>query len=169
MVKPVPERLSDLGSIYRERNEVYGDDFRRYGRVIMALFPDGVKLDNEQDANRFGVLTQMIAKFGRYCSSFAVGGHADSLDDLAVYAQILSLLDEERNAIPFPDDGIARPEFRDPSLARTVSGDEDMADMYAFTTAPAITAPITCQMCQGTGTLDDIPCPWCQGQGEVRQ
>lgn len=163
MAKPVPERLADLASIYAERNAIYGDDFRRYGRVMMALFPAGVVVTNERDANRLGILTQMVAKFGRYCANFNAGGHPDSLDDLAVYSQILSLVDDEARETPFPGDGIVRPEFLDPNLSVTRLGDTHDEDMVE-----------TCYTCGGSGKLSALfgpvfesDCPHCNGTGKA--
>ena len=95
MSKSAGERLIELAKLYEERNRVYGDGYVRHGKVFEALFPDGLVQVNAKDGTRFNLLTCIIIKLVRYCDNFGVGGHADSLDDLAVYAQILRSYDDE--------------------------------------------------------------------------
>jgi hypothetical protein len=97
-IKSVPQALRDAASIYEERNKLYGDNYKRHGEVMDALFPTGVELADRADHNRFGVLTQVVAKLTRYCENFSRGGHADSLDDMTVYTQMLQELDSEERA-----------------------------------------------------------------------
>lgn len=102
----VPNSLRDAAKIYEERNKVYGDNYKHYGAVVQSLFPDGIVLDTDDEHNRFGVLTMMMSKFTRYAQNFKPVheegvlqhvGHADSLDDLAVYCMMLKELDAEFN------------------------------------------------------------------------
>lgn len=94
----VPESLSALGEIYKERNKVYGDDYKRHGDVMLALFPTGIVLRSPEDYNRYSCLILIVAKISRYANNFNNGGHNDSLDDLSVYAQMLKELDQLSNA-----------------------------------------------------------------------
>jgi hypothetical protein len=91
----VPEMLREGADTYEQRNELYGDNYHNFGRVMMALFPRGVSCDSVDDYNRLGIIVQMVGKLGRYCEQFEKGGHDDSLLDLAVYSQMLRELDEE--------------------------------------------------------------------------
>lgn len=97
--KFVPKTLRDAAKIYEERNALYGDVYKRFGSVMLALFPEGVYRtpvgDVEAHVNRYGLLVQIVGKLMRYCSNFEKGGHDDSLDDLAVYAIMLKELDTE--------------------------------------------------------------------------
>lgn len=95
-MKTVPELLREGANTYEERNKIYGDNYKRHGMVMQALFPEGVQLDTVEDHNRFGILTQMVAKLTRYCQNWHVGGHEDSLHDLMVYTPMLQELDNER-------------------------------------------------------------------------
>lgn len=99
MSKFVPEALRSAAAIYEERNKVYGDNYKRFGLVVAALFPDGISIASAEDpvkaGNRLGVLIQILSKITRYCENFNAGGHADSLDDLAVYAMMLRELDAD--------------------------------------------------------------------------
>lgn len=101
--KFVPEQLRKAAAIYEERNALYGDNYRRFGQVWVALFPDGISTTSSHDpvgdCNRLGILVQVVSKLTRYCQNFNAGGHIDSLDDLIVYAAMLQELDSER--VPF--------------------------------------------------------------------
>lgn len=89
--------LMAAAETYAERNKVYGDTYKIHGTVMQSLFPDGVKLECDDDHNRFGVLTMMVGKLTRYAQNFEKGGHADSLHDLSVYSAMLNELDAEFN------------------------------------------------------------------------
>lgn len=91
-MKKVPEMLIDASNLYKERNALYGDNYKRFGPAFHSLMPS-VKIDNPDDFNRFALLTQIFSKMSRYCQMFAEGGHDDSLDDMAVYAMMLKELD----------------------------------------------------------------------------
>jgi len=91
----VPEMLREGADTYEQRNELYGDNYHNFGRVMIALFPRGMHFDSVEDYNRIGIIVQIVGKLGRYCEQFEKGGHDDSLLDLAVYSQMLRELDEE--------------------------------------------------------------------------
>ena len=87
------KRMQKAAKTYRQRNKVYGDNYKRHGAVMAALFPDGIALRTIEDHNRFGVLTMIVSKLGRYATNFEKGGHNDSIHDLGVYAFMLEELD----------------------------------------------------------------------------
>jgi len=91
----VKKQLEDLGKLYQKKNDEYGDTYHRFGPVMDAMFPDGLTLDNPEDFGRITLLEQIMGKLVRYASNFESGGHADSLDDIAVYSQMLQELDSE--------------------------------------------------------------------------
>lgn len=99
MSKFVPEALRQAAVIYEQRYALYGDNYKRFGKLLAALFPDGISIASAEDpvkaGNRLGVLIQILSKITRYCENFNRGGHADSLDDLAVYAMMLRELDAD--------------------------------------------------------------------------
>lgn len=99
MSKFVPDQLRKAATIYEERNKLYGNNYKSFGKLIDALFPDGIPSgpieNNAEYYNRVGVLIQLLSKLTRYCANFGDGGHADSLTDLAVYAIMLAELDAE--------------------------------------------------------------------------
>jgi hypothetical protein len=90
------KRLELLGDLFRDRNTSYGDSFTRFGPVMEAMFPQGLVLRSARDWNRAAVFLYIIGKVHRYAIRFHDGGHADSLDDISVYAQMLRYIDEEK-------------------------------------------------------------------------
>jgi hypothetical protein len=91
----VPEQLTSLAETFREKNAAYGESFRQVGKVLMGLFPEGLEIKTEEEWNRLATFLHIIDKSIRYANNIKKGGHADSLDDIAVYSQILQMLDEE--------------------------------------------------------------------------
>ncbi len=94
----VPEMLEAAAALYRQRNAIYGDNYKSFGKVMVACFPKGVVLNTVDDHNRFGIFVQIVGKVTRYAAQFKNGGHVDSLDDTTVYAQMLKELDEDAQA-----------------------------------------------------------------------
>ena len=90
--KYVPDTLRSLGDLYRERNRSYGDSYLKYGKIMTALFPDGITLKSEEDFNRIGALSCIVSKMARYTNNLEVP-HRDSLHDIAVYSIIIDELD----------------------------------------------------------------------------
>jgi len=92
----VPEMLEELAELYKQRNKLYGDNYKTHGDVMIALFPDGIKLKKPEDFNRYSCFKEILTRCGRYAYSFDNGGHEDSLRDISVYAQMLRELDNEQ-------------------------------------------------------------------------
>ena len=90
----VASRLHGLAKIREERQALYGDHFLGSGALLMALLGGPVTLTTEADFTRFKNFCQVADKLHRYGVQFSTGGHPDSLDDLAVYAQIQQFIDE---------------------------------------------------------------------------
>ena len=91
----VPRTLRGAAEIYEQRNKLYGDNYKRFGIVMAAMFPNGCMLKTADDWNRMGVLIQIMSKQTRYANLFHSGGHNDSLDDNIVYTAMLKELDDE--------------------------------------------------------------------------
>jgi hypothetical protein len=62
MIKSVPQALADLGKLYEERNALYQDNYKNFGRTLLGLFPNGITLKSEEDFNRFALYIQLIHK-----------------------------------------------------------------------------------------------------------
>lgn len=88
------ERLETALATYRERNAHYKDSFSRWGPVFRALFPNGIRIETEDDWNRIVCLGHIIDKLVRY-TTFFNQPHEDSIHDLGVYAFIMQGLDAE--------------------------------------------------------------------------
>lgn len=94
-VVSVPDRLQALGDLYRERNKLYGSNYKHFGHILVGMYPEGVTLKTAEEFNRFALLLQLMHKLTRYARSVNNGGHLDSLDDLAVYAQMMAEYDDD--------------------------------------------------------------------------
>lgn len=92
----VPEMLRECATVYEERNKLYGDNYKWFGKVMIGLFPNGLTINNVDDWNRLGVFVQAVSKMTRYARNFQDGGHDDSALDNSVYMQMLRELDEEQ-------------------------------------------------------------------------
>lgn len=88
----VAELLKQAQMTFEERNKSYGSSYEKQGKVMTALYPDGITLKTEEDFNRFGVINMIISKICRYSNNFK-DGHLDSVHDLGVYSFILQELD----------------------------------------------------------------------------
>lgn len=90
----VPELLVKAADLYRERNSLYKDDYKKIGNIWRELLPEGANLKTTADFNRFSLMLMILAKVSRYARNFNDGGHDDSLNDLAVYAMMLKEVDD---------------------------------------------------------------------------
>ena len=98
MTKSVPELLRACATTYEERNKLYGDNYKKFGRVMEAMFPAGLTLNTIQDFNRYGIFVQCVSKLMRYGENLDKGGHQDSAHDLSVYAAMLEELTDDHTA-----------------------------------------------------------------------
>lgn len=90
--KRIVAAIHSKADIFEQRNKIYGDNFLHFGKVMTGMFPRGLLLMTEADFNRFCILVQVASKMTRYGQAF-LRGHRDSLDDTAVYAQMLAEYD----------------------------------------------------------------------------
>lgn len=87
--------LAEMADTYRERNKVYGDNYKRVGAVMAAMFPNGVDLFTEDDYNVWHLFELMVVKLTRFANSGLT--HEDSIHDAAVYAAMVeSLIRKEK-------------------------------------------------------------------------
>lgn len=91
----VPDRLTKLGDIYRERNAIYGDTYRNFGKVMMGFFPKGLSLSTEEQWNKVALFFHCADKLAREAASLPDGFHEDSLSDLSVYSMMLQEYSED--------------------------------------------------------------------------
>jgi hypothetical protein len=86
-----PDLLEAALATFRERNAVYGDNYRLFSDAFLALFPDRAlpPIRTTADMDRLQVLIQMFTKMSRYAQALGRGGHRDSAHDMIVYAAML--------------------------------------------------------------------------------
>ena len=95
MKKNAADILAERAEAFRERNKVYGDNYKRVGDVMVALFPEGVELKTQEDFNTWHLFELMIVKLTRFANSNLT--HVDSIHDCAVYAAMVqSLIEKEK-------------------------------------------------------------------------
>lgn len=91
------EVLNEMAETYRERNAVYGDNFRMVGPLLNVLHPEGVALNTSEDHEVFHLWSLVMVKLSRFAISDLE--HEDSCHDAAVYlAMIEGILRERRQA-----------------------------------------------------------------------
>lgn len=76
---------------YAERNKLYKDNYKAFGKLLLALFPNGTlpAITKVEDASRLNLILDCLCKLQRYAYNFETGGHKDSAHDLMVYAAML--------------------------------------------------------------------------------
>lgn len=89
--------LAEMADTFRERNKVYGDNYKRVGAVMAAMFPDGIQLKEEDEFNRWHLFELIIVKLTRFANSGLT--HKDSIHDAAVYSAMVESLTID-NAFP---------------------------------------------------------------------
>tara|TARA_R110000765_G_scaffold426490_1_gene542312 strand:- start:95 stop:394 length:300 start_codon:yes stop_codon:yes gene_type:complete len=87
--------LAEMAETFRERNKVYGDNYKNVGNVMLALFPNGVSLKTAHDYNVWHLLELAIVKLTRFANSNLK--HEDSIHDAAVYLAMVESIMEKDN------------------------------------------------------------------------
>lgn len=115
-VRTVPERLRAAADLFEERNAAYGGNYLLFGRVLHEMFPSGVTVDTPDAWRRVALVVHLMTKMTRYaCNATRGEGHRDSLEDMSVYAQMLSECDDVVSSAKLPNPA--------PAPAPYVSGD----------------------------------------------
>ncbi len=81
------DTLSEAITLFLQRNEAYGDNYKKSGAIMEILFPFGVALSTEADYNALHLFEIIMLKLTRFTNSGFK--HRDSLRDMIVYAAIL--------------------------------------------------------------------------------
>lgn len=89
------EILDEMANTFRERGKLYGDNYKRLGAVMEALFPDGVFLRDAQDFLQWHLFEMMVMKLTRLAVTHM--SHEDSAHDLGVYAAMFISIQKEVN------------------------------------------------------------------------
>lgn len=81
-LKTAADILDEMAATFRERNAVYGDNYKMVGKMMAVLFPKGAPpelLHNDQ----FHLFELILVKLSRYAISGLT--HQDSIRDMGVY------------------------------------------------------------------------------------
>jgi hypothetical protein len=89
------DNLYAAAHIFRKKREEYGNNYLTIGKVMEALFPEGINATTSEEWNRLHLLLLSVVKFSRYAFNYKNGGHRDSLTDLIVYIAMLDEMDDE--------------------------------------------------------------------------
>ena len=94
MKKTAADILEEMAKTFRERNAVYGDNFRMVGKMMAVLFPKGVPPE-VLHSDQFHLFELKLVKLSRFAISNLQ--HLDSIHDDGVYsAMIESILIEQQ-------------------------------------------------------------------------
>jgi hypothetical protein len=97
----VDELLCELAEMFLEKNKLYDEQYASFGETMMTLLGP-IEIKTAKDYSRYMTVFNMVTKIKRYCNMMKKGSHhPDSLDDLAIYSQMLRRLD----LIWFDDEG----------------------------------------------------------------
>lgn len=79
-------RAADLGALVDRKNAAYGDSFRKSGDIVRALYPQGIKPEQMDDAL---VMVRVIDKLFRIANKKDAFGE-DPWQDIAGYALLMA-------------------------------------------------------------------------------
>lgn len=86
--------LDEMADTFRQRNAVYGDNFRMVGKLMAVLFPNGVPKE-VLHSDQFHLFELKLVKLSRFAISNLT--HQDSIHDDGVYsAMIESIIIEQQ-------------------------------------------------------------------------
>ena len=90
---PVPEKLEAMAKTFRERNKVYGNNYKMISKLMAVLFPEGVPSELVLEEH-FHLFELVLVKISRYAISNLT--HVDSVHDAAVYCAMCEAITEEQ-------------------------------------------------------------------------
>lgn len=76
-----------MAETFKQRNAIYGDNWKRVGAVMTAMFPEGVVLKTAEDFNRWHLFELIVVKMTRFANSGLT--HTDSIHDPSVYGAMI--------------------------------------------------------------------------------
>jgi len=82
--------IQEMHETFKQRGEVYGDNYKQVGEVMKVLFPDGIILNSVMDFNTYSIFDLITVKLTRFAQSKMK--HIDSIHDIAVYCAMLESL-----------------------------------------------------------------------------
>lgn len=90
--KTAADILEEMAGTYRERNAVYGSNYRMVGQMMKILFPAGAPPE-VLHSDQFHLFELILVKLSRY----AISGlqHQDSIHDAGVYCAMCEAINIE--------------------------------------------------------------------------
>jgi hypothetical protein len=88
-VKTAADILADMADTYRQRNAVYGDNYKRVAPIIKILWPNGVPPELVV-TDQWHLFELMIVKITRFAISDLT--HQDSIHDTSVYGAMIDAI-----------------------------------------------------------------------------
>ncbi len=87
------EKLEAMAQTFRDRNKVYGSNYKMVGKLMKVLFPEGVPKDLVFE-DHFHLFELLLVKISRYAVSNLM--HTDSIHDAAVYAAMCEAINDQK-------------------------------------------------------------------------
>lgn len=89
--------LDAMAATFRERNAVYGDNFKMVGKMMAVLFPNGAPPELLH-SDQFHLFELILVKLSRY----AISGlqHVDSIHDAGVYCAMCESINFNHQETP---------------------------------------------------------------------
>ena len=56
------EYLNSASTMYREKSKVYGNNYKQFGKIMSAMFPDGLTVKSEEEWNRLHLFIMGMVK-----------------------------------------------------------------------------------------------------------
>lgn len=96
MKKDAAMILDQMADTFRQRNAVYGDNYRMVAKLVKVLFPNGVPSELVT-TDQWHLFELKLVKLSR----FAISGltHIDSIHDDAVYAAMIESILHEKETL----------------------------------------------------------------------
>lgn len=93
--KSAADILDEMAATFRERNRVYGSNYKMVAPIVAILFPNGVPPELVVQ-DEWHLMELLIVKLSRFAiSNFT---HQDSIRDLGVYAAMVETIITEKEA-----------------------------------------------------------------------
>lgn len=92
-MKNAADIMEGMAKTYRERNAVYGDNYKMVGKLMAVLFPHGVPKE-VLHSDQFHLFELKLVKLSRFAISNLT--HVDSIHDDGVYSAMIQSILEER-------------------------------------------------------------------------
>lgn len=93
MKKTAADILDEMAKTFRERNAVYGDNFRMVGKMMAVLFPKGVPPE-VLHSDQFHLFELKLVKLSRFALSNLQ--HLDSIHDDGVYSAMIESIIQQK-------------------------------------------------------------------------